>query len=189
MPDQIVPGRGGLQRFIETRSGEYAPEVYPQSAAGLAVATQRFYLAGSGKMTLGGAGTFKGVVQNPSGSGRMVYVWQITGYATLAGWARLWINPTAGVPTAAARPVTNAVIGASTGPVTTVRVEGDTSLTPVNLGGGSDTGIELGIPANTRFAIAAPPFILSPGVTLGINVPFAGAADVSLTAYWSEKDV
>lgn len=168
----------------EVRPSQYAPEVYVQSAISVALAKQRFYWAGTGKLDLAVAGNVRAVLQNPAGSGRNIYVARVTGLATGTAWANVYLNPSVGVPTAAARPVNNAVLGAATSPVGIIRVDTDTTTA---LSGGVDTGVVLGIPANNRFSIDLAPFVVAPGVSLGFNDAFAGAASVAMSIYWWEE--
>lgn len=150
-----------------------------------AVNMQRFFLAGSGKLTLAAAGNVRGTISNPAGSGRNILVARLAGLGTGTAWARLRVNPTTGLPATAARPTINAIIGGAA-PVGILKVDTDL-VTP--LGGGTDTGIDIGMPASARVSLDMPPMILSPGVSLGINIPFTGAADAALSVYWAEIDV
>lgn len=142
-----------------------------------------FSLSSTGRTTLTVAGNFRILFTNPTGSGRTARIHRLAGMATAAGWAALFLNPTAGLPTTAPRPVTNAVLGGGTPAVLTLR--SDISAT-APLGGGTDTGLVVGIPPNARHAYDLPPLFLAPGQSLGINVPFAGSADAVMSAYWTE---
>lgn len=189
MPDIVGSGAGLIgipHRHQEVAEGEFAPEVYTVSAVTAAVAKQRFFMAGTGKLTLSLAGNLRATIGNPAGSGRMVYIARIAGLASAGpGWARFRINPTTGLPTGLKTPI-NVVIGSVVTAVT--EVNADTSTTTA-VGGGTDTGIDLGIPTGERISIDLPPLVLSPGVMLGINTPFAGATDTALSVYWFEDDI
>lgn len=153
---------------------------------GMKVAQGRFFLAGSGRVTLAAAGNLRGLITNPTGSGRTVSVVRFAGFATATGYAQLFLNPTTGLPATAARPIANAVMGGGLAPVASLTV--DTNLTTA-LSGGTDLGLVIGIPGNSRTSIDFPPVVLSPGVSLGLNVPFAGAADSTLSIYWWEDPI
>ncbi len=157
---------------------------------GKRVGEKRFFFAGSGKWSLAAAGDLKASIQNPSNSGRNVFIDRIAALATGTAWAGFFINPTAGVPTTTPRRANNAVIGAPNG-LAVIRIESrlSTDIGTSPLGGGTDTGLTLGIPANQRVSLELPPLVLAPGVVLGLNIPFAGAADASMSLYWWEEDV
>ncbi len=146
------------------------------------VANGRFFLSGTGRLSLAAAGNVRCTIQNPVGSGKTISIIRIAGLSTGTGWASLYVNPTNGLPVPA-RIVSNAVMGGGLPPIGVVRADVDLA-TP--LSGGLDTGLVLGIPANSRVSIDGPPFVLGQGVTLGINIPFAGAADAALSVYWRE---
>lgn len=150
-----------------------------------AVRDGRAFKSSTARMTLAAAGNVRATIQNPAGSGRRVLVYKLTGLATGTAWARMRVNPTTGLPVAA-RPVNNAYVGH---PNTAVaQMKADTDLT-VALGGGTDSGLDVGIPSGSRWELKLEPMIIPAGVTLGVNVPFAGAADAVMTAYWIEEAV
>lgn len=150
------------------------------------ISSGRFYIVGTGRMTLSVAGNVRATIANPTGSDRTIGLAGIVLFGTGTSWATIYKNPTAGLPATAPRPVTNALIGPATTPaVAEVRADTDTTIA---LSGGTDIGIVLGSGAGSRETIAAP-FQLFPGQSIGFNVPYAGAADATLTAWISEKDV
>jgi hypothetical protein len=153
------------------------------NAATEALASGRMYFGGSGKMSLAVAGNLRAVLQNPADSGRVMYVARMVVTTTAMGWADLFVNPTVGVPTSTPRPVTNAIIGQNTSPKGVIRADTDTTTA---LGGGWNTGVSIGSPGGQRTNLDLPPFVLAPGVTLGFNNAFAGAADVSMSVFWWE---
>lgn len=163
---------------------DYALATRDAGAVSARVAAGQFNLASSGRVTLAAAGNLRAVMQNPAGSGKTLSVVRLAAFTTATGYGSLYVNPTVGVPVTAARPAMNAVIGGGVPAVATLRV--DTNLT-VALGGGTDTGIVVGLPAGARTSLDFPPLIITPGVTLGINVPFTGAADATLSVYWFES--
>lgn len=143
----------------------------------------RFNIAGTGRLNLTVAGNIRITISNPVGSGKTVSILRIACLATATGWASLILNPTTGLPVSATRPILNAIAGGGIPPVAQVKVDTDVT-TP--LGGGTDTGVVLGIPTTERVEINTPPLVLGQGVTLGINVPFGGASEMSGSVYWVE---
>lgn len=187
MPDKTWEQTGGLsRRDQEIKIGEYAPEVYTVTAVTAAVAQQRFFLAGTGPLILALAGNARVTFANPAASGRNVHVGRLAAFSNAAGEASLFINPNTGLPATAARPQLNAIVGAAGGVAV---LKADTSTT-TPLSGGTDTGMILAFPANTRLSVDMPPLVLTPGVTVGINIPIAAASSRSIMAiYWLEEDV
>lgn len=140
------------------------------------------YFGNSTLQTLAAAGNFRLTISNPSASGKTLYIYRLTGLTTATGFAHLYINPTAGLP-ATSRTVNNMLIGGAAGVGT---VASDTSAVTA-LSGGTDAGVDFGLPANARFSLDLAPLVVGAGVTLGINVPFTGAAQASVTAYWWQE--
>lgn len=159
---------------------------YVSPATSQKVGQGRFNLAGTGRLTLSVAGNVRATFANPAGSGRNLKVVRISSSGTGTAWASVLINPTTGLPVSAPRPVLNAVAGGGLSAVGELRVDTDATAA---LGGGTDTGIVIGMPSGQRTHLDLPPIILTPGVTLGINVPFAGAADSAMAVYWIEDEV
>ena len=147
------------------------------------IGTGKFNIYGSGKISLAVAGNFRAILRNPSTSGKTIKLHRISAFGTSTGWASILINPTTGLPITAARPSLNAIVGGGVAGIAEVKADADTT-TP--LGGGTDTGIVLGIAGGQRTELNLPPLIIAPGVALGFNVPFAGAADVTLAVYTTE---
>lgn len=144
----------------------------------------RAFLVGSGRLTLSVSGNVRGIIQNPAGSGVNTVLAGLAIFGTSTSWASLYLNPTAGIPVTANRVGMNAAAGGGHPRQTILRV--DTNATTA-LSGGLDTGIVIGTGAGSRESLDMPfSLILAPGVTLGINVPFAGAADATMTAYLTE---
>lgn len=153
------------------------------SVPGSKVGVGKFFIASSGRMTLAAAGNLRAIIQNPAGSGKTVNVARMAAFATATGYATIYLNPTIGVPTVAPRPYLNAVAGGGLPALATLRV--DTDLT-VPLSGGTNTGLVIGVPANARSTLDLPPIVLAAGVSMGLSIPFAGAADATLSIYWWE---
>jgi hypothetical protein len=184
---RLVPRyRSGYHRVREIGGGAVAEEVLALPAHASLVATGRFYMAGTGKRELAVSGHVRAVIQNPVGSGRTVNVVRLAGLATGVGWADMFLNPTAGVPTSAPRPVTNALMGSGEASVAVVRADTDAATA---LSGGTATGATLGIPSGAPFPLDLPPLVLEPGSTLGLTVAFGVAAALALSIYWYEDDI
>lgn len=180
MPDKMFD----TNRWQEIAVGEFAPEVYTVNAVTAAVAKQKFFLAGTGPLTLTVAGNARATIQNPAGSGVNVFLARLSVFSNAAGEANLFVNPTAGLPATAPRPHLNAIVGA---PGAAAVIRADTDATTA-LSGGTDPGVALAFGASDRISVDLPPLILSPGVTLGINIPISATASRTLAAvYWFEE--
>lgn len=141
---------------------------------------EKCFLAGSGRLVLSVSGNVRGRIINPAGSGVNILVVDIAGFSTAAGWAELRLNPATGLPGGSRTPLNIRRLTSDALPVATVAV--DTSAT-TPLAGGTPTSVMLGIPAGRRFR--EPVMIeLEPGEALGLNVPFAGAADMEMGVRW-----
>lgn len=140
------------------------------------------YLSGTGNIALSVAGNLRLTIANPTGSGKTLYIYRLSTYSSAAGFAGLFVNPTLGLPVGV-RPVNNVYVGNPT--VGKGVVNADENATTA-LGGGTDTGVTFGIPAGNHSIFDLPPLIVPAGVTLGVNVPFTGAANATLNAYWYE---
>lgn len=168
----------------EIAPGEFAPEAYVVTAVSAAVLQQRFFLAGSGRLTLAVAGNMRGVFTNPSGSGRRVSLVRVAAVSTVMAWMDLRLTPTTGIPASTRTPF-NAVLGGAA-PVATLAA--DTNATTA-VGGGTLLSSTLALPANARQSIDLPPIVMSPGVSLGMNINLIAAADGSFSLYWIEDDL
>jgi hypothetical protein len=179
-------GPGVSRRNQEIKTGEYAAEVYTVNALSAALAQQRFFLAGTGPLVLALAGNARATIGNPAGSGRNVYIARLVLFSNATGEASLFVNPTAGLPATGARSHLNGIVGAAAGVAV---LKADTSTTTA-LSGGTDTGLIMAFPVSTRVSVDMPPLVLTPGVTLGINIPIAAASSRSvMSVYWFEEDV
>lgn len=141
------------------------------------------FLAGSGDLALAVAGNLSLTLQNPTGSGKSLYVTRLDVFATATGFAELLVNPTAGLPTVQRR-VNNVNFGSST--VSVAVVMADTSTTTA-MSGGIDSGVSVGAGVNALATYELPPMVIPPGVTLGLALPFTGAASASVNLYWYEQ--
>jgi hypothetical protein len=140
------------------------------------------FLTGTGNIAMSVAGNVRMTISNPAGSGKTVYIVRLSAFATAAAFGELLINPTAGLPVAA-RAVNNLLVGSAVAAVAQVKV--DQSATTA-LSGGTDTGVAFAVPNGTMHIAELPPLVIPPGVTLGIAVPFAGAANASVNVYHYE---
>lgn len=145
----------------------------------------RNFSASTGRLTLTAAGNVRAIIQNPAGSGERVILYQMTGLATGLAWANVYINPTVGVPATAARSNSNQSIGNPGASAAIMRVDQD-ALTA--LSGGTDTQLVIGVPSGARWELSLF-MVIPPGVTMGLNIPFAGAADAVMTAYWIKESI
>lgn len=192
MPD--VTGRGQQQpggpefktRLQEIAAGEYAPEVYVHNGVTAAVLKGKQYTSGTGPLSLTAAGNIRATISNPTGSGVNVSIFRLVWFSNAMGEASLFLNPSAGLPATAVRPRLNAIAGTAGG---LGEVKADTSATTALAAGtGTDTGVIIGLGANVREVVDLPPIVLTPGVTLGINVPISATTSRSvLSVLWFEE--
>lgn len=141
------------------------------------------FMSSSGKLTLLAAGHLRFTISNPAGSTRSLYLYKVSADASAGpAWATPIINPATGLP-AASRPIVNKLLG---GPVAVATVAADTHTTDP-LGGGTATGVALGVYSGTSTVDFDAPWIISPGNSVGFNVPFAGAADAAFAVHWYEQ--
>lgn len=190
MADSISRGqlsKGGAefnQRLQEIGTGEFAPEVYVHNGVTAAVLKGKQFTSGTGPLALAAAGNIRATIANPTGSGVNVSIFRLVWFANAMGEASLFLNPTAGVPATAIRPRLNAIAGTAGG---LGQVRADTNATTA-LSGGTDTGVIIGLGANVREVVDLPPVILTPGMTLGINVPISATTSRSiLSVLWFEE--
>lgn len=186
MPDRIIDtGQHNKARLQEIATGEFAPEVYVHNDVTAAVAKGKQFTAGTGPLVLTVAGNIRATVSNPAGSGVNMFIFRLVWFANAMGEAALFVNPTAGLPATAARPVLSAVVvggGTALG-----QVKADTDAT-TQLSGGTNTGISIGLGANVREVVDLPPLVLVPGTTLGINVPISATSSRALmSVLWFEE--
>lgn len=141
----------------------------------------KVYFAGSGRLSLSVAGNIRGTLTNPAGATTNVHVLRMSGLGTSVSWANLLLNPTAGLPASAARRVNNNILSMA-GDASVLKVDTDTTTA---LSGGTDLGTTLGVPGGRRFQIDFNiPIVLGPGASLGVAIPFTGAADAAFSLYW-----
>lgn len=146
----------------------------------------RFHVSTTGRLTLSAAGNLRITFTNPANSQKLVTLGKVTAFATATSWGTILRNPDTNLPTSAARPTTNALLHAGTPPVAQLKADTDPLAA---LSGGIDTGLVVGSGAGQREPIELPPFFLVPGISLGVAVPFAGAADAVIAFYWVEDEL
>jgi hypothetical protein len=184
MADRVIKGSDTeARRLQEVAPGEYAPEVYVRDAWTAGVGLGRAYVTSTGKVALSVAGNLRVLISNPTAD-TLVTLAGLAGLATAAAWATVYRNPTAGLPVTAARPSLRVNPLRGQAPVTTVQVDVDAT---VAMSGGENTGELIGLPGGTRYQIPVLGAVIPPGQSLGVNVPFAGAADVSCSLYIVEE--
>lgn len=184
MPDRIRTQVGGVnRRDQEVAPGEFAQEVYVRDAWSAAIGLGRAYIIGTGRISLSVAGNLRALIRNPS-TDTVVTVLGLSGLSTATGWPEIIEEPTTGLPAGTPRP--HLRMNPLAGVPAITEVTADTDAT-VALGGGTATGVVLGTPSGNRIDIRPLGLVLGPGMSRGINVPFAGAADVALAAYITEE--
>lgn len=183
MPDFIRGGDIDRHRMQEVAPGEYAEEVYVRDMWSAAAGLGRAYITSTGKVALSVAGNLRVLISNPS-TDTVVTLAGLAGLATAAAWATIYRNPTTGLPATAARPSLRVNPMRGQAPITIVRVDTDAT---VAMSGGENTGELIGLPGGTRYHVPVLGAVIPPGETLGVNVPFAGAADVSCSLYIVEE--
>lgn len=186
MADRKIGHHAGfIERWQEVAPGEYAQEVYARDAWSAGVGNGRAYITSTGRVALSLAGNLRVLISNPT-TDTIVTVAGMAGLATAAAWATIFRNPTAGLPATTARPSLR--VNPLRGQAMSALVRVDTDAT-VALSGGENTGELIGLPNGTRFQVPILGAIIPPGETIGVNVPFAGAADVSTTLYLIEEAI
>lgn len=143
------------------------------------------YVAGSGQQTTGGIGTttMRGLLRNPTGSGKTIYVYCLESWSSgQTGYGSLLINPTGSLPTTA-KTVNNTYVGYPNSPAAQVFFDTGAAMT-----GGTDSGLTVPIPAGVINKVCLDaPFVLSPGVQLGLQAPFGGGTTAVITLYFWEE--
>jgi hypothetical protein len=183
MADRLIRGSDTeSRRFQEVAPGEYAAEMYVHDAWSAAKGNGRAYIVSTGRVALSVAGNMRILIENPLAA--PLTVLGMAGMATAAAWATVYRNPTTGLPTSAPRPHLRVNPLAGQAMSALVRVDVDAT---VALAGGENTGELIGLPGGTRYQIPVFGVLIPPAQTLGVNVPFAGAADVSSTLYLVEE--
>lgn len=145
------------------------------------VAAGDVFLSGTGEMTLSVAGNVRMLLSNPAGATKQLYLYKLDVFASAIGYAELFVNPTV-VPTVARR-VNNVNFGSG---VTAFGVIYADTNTTTALSGGIDSGISVGAAPNILTVYNLPPIVIPPGVSLGLQLPFTGAATATVNAFWWE---
>lgn len=147
------------------------------------------YLASTGKMNLAVAGNLRITFNNPSTSGKNVVIQQLVGAnsASAMAWAEVRLGPTTGLPATALIVPKNAIwLAANDNNLSVVEMRADTDTT-TPIGGGTKV-LDLAVPPGRR-EVYSLTIVLTPGVMVGVNVVFAGAADSVLNAYYYEDPI
>lgn len=142
-----------------------------------------FYISGSGQISLTVGSNVRSTVRNPTGSGRLVHIVALETFATATAYGTVYLNPTTNLPDATAeRPKLSARPAIAPAPVVQVRAN-----TGAALSGGTATGLIVPAAAGPARRIDLPPITLDPGQSLGVNIPFSGAAETVFTVFVLEQ--
>lgn len=157
-------------------------EVYPITTHEYAVASGRFFMAGTNEV---GGSDLSAVFENPAGSGRNAFIVQLSSTvddSTMAA-GEIVVNPTS-------RPGAefghlNALLGVGDQPVCSLWA-GDEPLT-----GGAGTDAYLPGFGRAREKFPMPPVVVAPGVALGLTFEMGGtlsSGSAMFGVYWYEED-
>lgn len=147
------------------------------------IGSDRGFIASTDQQSLTGAGNLRVTLENPAGSGRNLHILSVVSVNTSSSttFAVVRLNPTTGLPTTVKTPRSLIL---NRGTATIAVVKSDTSITTA-IGGGT---LLLDMPiAPGQQTHNSGMFVLEPGNTLGINVPFGGAASGQMIAYYVEE--
>lgn len=140
------------------------------------------YIVATDQQTLATAGNLRITMKNNHASKKALVYCLVTVNSNGLTYGDMRLNPTTGLPSTA-KTVGCAILGDTSSP-SSVEVKVDTSLaTP--LGGGTHL-FDVPVPQG-REVHDSGVFILNPGVMVGINVPFAGAGNGEMIAYFVES--
>lgn len=169
---------------FQGQGGAASEIAYSPHPGALAALEGEMFFGGTGELILSLAGNVRVVLANPAASGITLYVVRLDALSTAVGFAELFVNPTAGVPTVI-RPINPANFGS--GRAAKAQLFSDTNATTA-LGGGTDSGVSIGVGSNSlqRYELADTPLIVPPGVTMGVALPFSGAANATFNVWWFE---
>lgn len=146
-------------------------------------AAGQLYIGGAGRLTFAEAVNVRGLLVNPSNSGKLVYIVRIALFSSALAYAGFRSDPTVGLPTVNSTQ-SNALLGGA--PLSAARVGFDFDLT-APLSGGLDLRNTVGMAAGVRTAFDLPPLILPPGHSFGFNVPYSSGSDFTCSIYWVER--
>lgn len=149
-------------------------------------AAGRAYLGGA-RVSLGGAlSTDRSVMQlsNPAGSGKLLYVYGIVIYTSVAQWFRYAEDPTLDSPVLAGAPK---ALNMAVAPVASAAEVHYDELQPAAATYWS-TETRVGADAPARVQLPAP-IILPPGKSLAIVGDSSAAQETGVNAYWWEAGV
>jgi hypothetical protein len=167
-----------LDRFDGNHSLGYVGDLMMVTAA-----NGSLYIGGAGRITSNDATNVRGLLVNPSNSGKYVYVVRMAIFSSTLAYMNFRRDPTVGLPAVTAI-TSNAMLGDV--PPSQAYIGFDANLT-VQLGGGTDLHNTVGMAAGVRTAFDLPPLILPPGHAWGFNVPYSQPADFTCSLYWVER--
>lgn len=141
------------------------------------------YVVSSGKIVLAGAANMRMTLENPSGSGKVLYLYNIIVASDIGAmsWADFYLAPTTGLPGTSKTPFnmnfasSNTSVALAKGDTNATALSGGTALMQVAVPGLVRTSFDRGIvqmPANTK---------------LGINTVFGAAVNASVELYFWEE--
>ena len=148
------------------------------------VEDQDSFVNGSGRLSAALANNLRATLQNPVGSGKNLFIYALTAFCTVQAYGELRINPTTGLPVGL-RTASNKRVG---GRASFAVMNADLNAT-TPLGGGSLASTVIAISPGRREEITLDhPFMLAPGITMGVGVPLSAAGDIVLNvSYWEEN--
>lgn len=181
-------GTGGTSEPVVSTvvagDGSHVQVVSPRTSTESQARAGKAFIASTGQVILAAAGHFRLTMQNPSASGKTIYLYKLVAFASAGpAYGDVYVNPTAGLP-ATAKAVSNEFIGHSTTAVAVIKADSNL-VTP--LSGGTASGITVVVTNSRRETFDLAPMIIPAGVTVGINVPFTGAATAVVNAYFWEE--
>ncbi len=184
----VAKDTSGLARFPSVLSNTSKFLAQTTFCAG-GMRNRKMFIGSTGSVTIAGAGNFRALITNPPGESPIA-LYKLSFYNSLnvGTTATVRVNPTTVITANTLVPVCARVASTDT-PVLNLSMKYDTNLTTAISGG--RTYITLPVAAGIGVLEApfpAPVVILNPGVSIGVNVVFGGAATLSVTGYFMQLD-
>lgn len=169
----------------EITPGIWAEEHYSSGLVGMSLNHGRLFYATTDRIAAGTGESIRITLENPAGSGvnlTIVHVVAVIGPNQITN-GNVFINPDTGLPATAFTPF-NATVGHSYASKGVLKA--DTSTT--ELSGGTATDLHLSAHQGRNDIPAL--FVVSPGVTIGINIPLGTlqTGDGMFAAHYVETD-
>lgn len=183
----ISPMRTALVNAQGVATGSSTMPLYVSNPAEVDLMQGRAFIASTGKITTLQAQSVAVLFSNPATSGKAIVVSAITimNDITQATWADMFVNPTTGLPTIRIHMTKNAVFTVANnnnGSVLEVRAATGTL-------GGVPISLQLAVQPSHREVFSQAPFVIHPGVSVGLNLNFKGAGSGEVSAYYREVAV